>query len=76
MLLLRLEVQLRTPCLGFNHDGEVKMDEYLARKVDSEGKRSVLLHELEQVDSNITKMQANYGAIYNKRSPILRLPVD
>ena len=39
----------RTPRLGLNHDGEVKMDEYLARKVVSEDKRSVLLHELEQV---------------------------
>ena len=66
----------RTPRLGFNDDEKAKIDEYLARKVDLENKRRDLLQELEQVDSRITEMQADYGAIYNKRNPILRLPVE
>jgi len=65
-----------TPRLDFTDGEKTKMGEYLIKKADFEDKRRILLRELEQVESKIIEMQREYGAIYNKRNPILGLPVE
>ena len=64
------------PRPNFTDDEKSKMGEYLAKKIAFEEKRRILLQELEEVEAKITEMQGGYGAIYNKRNPILRLPVE
>src|SRR5258708_17003497 len=65
-----------TPRLDFTDGEKSKMGEYLIKKADFEDKRRILLRELEEVESRIIEMQREYGAIYNKRNPILGLPVE
>jgi len=64
------------PRFDFTDGEKSKMDEYLAKKADFEDKRRILLRELEEVESKVVEMQGEYGAIYNKRNPILGLPVE
>ena len=64
------------PHLKFTEDEKTKMDEYLATKASFEEKRRILQQQLEEVDLKIIETQADYGAIYNKRNPIFRLPVE
>jgi hypothetical protein len=50
------------------------LSSWLERKRNLEGDREELVRRLEALDKDIVRAQAQYGAIYNKNSPILTLP--
>jgi len=66
-------VQMRR---NFTDYEKSKMEEYLAKKAAFKKRRQELLQELEKVEAKIVKMRAKYGAVYNKRNPVLTLPVE
>lgn len=53
-----------------------RMDELLVVKRQYEEKRDILNKQLEEVNVKIIEAQSEYGAIRNKHSPILQLPVE
>ncbi|CAA7260942.1 unnamed protein product [Cyclocybe aegerita] len=60
----------------FESAEEGMLQELSREKKKLEEKRDKLAQELEHVELNIIKTQAAYGAIYNKRSPLLNLPTE
>ena len=61
------------PHTNFTDDEKAKMDEYSAKIVQLKEKRRI---QLEDIDNEIIAVQACLGAIHNKRSPLLRVPVE
>ncbi|KAF8874221.1 hypothetical protein CPB84DRAFT_1797851 [Gymnopilus junonius] len=79
-----------TDSLGFRHKGQfamatdvtetedrnLRLSMLLEKKRRYEEKRNKLAIKMEQLDCKITETQADYGTIYNREIPILKLPTE
>jgi len=60
----------------FTGEEEKRMYDLLCTKAEYEEKRRLLNKQLNDVNVKIVEVQSEYGAIYNRRCPVLQLPVE
>ena len=60
----------------FTGEEEMRMYHLLCTKAEYEGKRRILNEQLNDINMKIVEVQSEYGAIYNRRCPVLQLPVE